>query len=467
MPRIDSTVSWFGPGLTAWTLLLSACASLTGTEFRTPEVPAKDNWSVELGEERTIEADWWRRFGDPYLEELVETAIDENADLRVLAGRSDVAKAYISQAQAGLFPTLAAGTSTSTIAAGESPSVQRTQYNTGAEMSWELDIWGKARKGIAAQQAAYQGSLADWRAGHLALVSDVAIAYLQLRLTDEQMRRQQRAIDSGTEILDIYTEMHAQGLSAQTNMLRQGAELSAQKAGLIELGRSRELTVNGLSTLLGVPAGNLQIPSTLSLMELGPIDVPAGLPSELLTRRPDIVAAEYQLLQACNLESQARLAQLPTVGLTGVGGTAALDLGDMVKTWTGGLSSFVRFPVFDANVRAQIRVSEAQVTVAEDQYRVIVMRAFEEVENALTNLSGRKKQSIELENRKASLDLAEQDVRAQLELGFVSYLDVLEGQRSLLDAEQNLLVTRWQILMDTVTLYKAVGGGWPEEQVGS
>jgi outer membrane protein TolC len=127
----------------------------------------------------------------------------------------------------------------------------------------------------------------------------------------------------------------------------------------------------------------------------------------------------------------------------------------------------VRFPVFDANVRAQIRVSEAQVTVAEDQYRVIVMRAFEEVENALTNLSGRKKQSIELENRKASLDLAEQDVRAQLELGFVSYLDVLEGQRSLLDAEQNLLVTRWQILMDTVTLYKAVGGGWPEEQVGS
>jgi NodT family efflux transporter outer membrane factor (OMF) lipoprotein len=467
MTRIVSFATCRKTGIAALLLLLCACASVSTPEYQTPDVPAKNEWSESLGAESAIEADWWRRFGDPYLEELVQTAIDGNADLRVLAARSDVAKAYISQAQSGLFPSIAAGTSTSTTVAGQSPSIDATQYGTGAEMSWELDIWGKTRKGVAAQKAAYQASLADWRAGHLALASDVAIAYLQLRMLDEQILRQQQSIGRGDEILSIYSEMHAQGLAPQTNMLQQSAELSRQKASLIDLRTSREMAVNGLATLLGIPAGNLQIPNTVSLMEIEPVAVPAGLPSEILVRRPDIVAAEYRLLQACNLESQARLAQLPSVGLTGVGGTAALDLGDMVRTWTGGLSSFVRFPVFDANVRAQIRVSDAQVSVAEDEYRVVVMQAFEEVENALTSVSGRKMQSVELEHRRASLATAEQDVQAQLDLGLVSYLDVLEGQRSMLDAEQQLLINRWQTLMDTVALYKAVGGGWPPEDVGS
>lgn len=448
-------------------LLLPACSSLTTPEYQTPEVPAKTNWSRDIGDERSIEADWWRRFGDSNLEELVQKAVDDNVDLSVLASRSDVAKAYISQAQAGLFPAISAGTATSTTVAGQSPSIDATQYGTGAEMSWEIDIWGKTRKGVAAQEASYRATLADWRAGHLALVSDVAIAYMQLRLLDEQIARQQQSIGRGEEVLSIYTEMHAQGLASQTNVLQQRAELSRQKASLIDLQTSRELTVNGLATLVGIPAGNLRVPDTGSLMGIEPVPVPAGLPSEILARRPDIVAAEYRLLQACELEGQARLAQLPSVGLTGVGGTAALDLGDVVKTWTGGLSSFVRFPVFDANVRAQIRVSDAQVTVAEDEYRAIVMQAFEEVENALTSVSGRKKQSVELENRTASLELAEQDMQAQLELGLVSYLDVLEGQRSLLDAEQQQLMNRWQILMDTVALYRALGGGWPKEEVGA
>jgi multidrug efflux system outer membrane protein len=454
-------------GIAVALLLLSSCSSLKTPEYGTPEVPAKTQWTEDMGEEWSVEIDWWRRFGDPYIEQLVQTAVDGNADLRVLASRSEIANAYISQARSGLFPTLAMGTSSSTSFADSSPSTNVTQYNAGAEMSWELDIWGKTRKGVAAQKAAYQASLSDWRAGHLSLVSDVANAYLQLRLLDEQIVRQQQSIGRGGEILSIYTEMHEQGLVAQTSVLQQSAELSRQKVSLIDLRTSRELTVNGLATLVGIPAGNLQIPDTGSLMGIQPVAVPAGLPSEILVRRPDIVAAEYRLLQACELEGQARLAQLPSVGLTGVGGTAALDLGDIVKTWSGGLSAFVRFPVFDANVRAQIRVSDAQVTAAEDEYRAVVMRAFEEVENALTSVSGRKLQSVELERRNASLERAETDVQAQLELGLVSYLYVLEGQRSLLDAEQQLIINRWQILMDTVALYKAVGGGWPKEEVGA
>ena len=455
------------PVLLITALFSSSCAGKRATDFERPEIPQKQSWSQNLGDEWSIELDWWRRFGDPYLEALVEKAVAGNADLSVLAARSDVAKAYIGQAQTGLLPTISAGARTSTLKVEESPSYDYTSYGLGSEMSWEADVWGKTRKSIAAQEAAYQSSLADWRAGHLALVSDVAIAYLQLRLLDEQISRQSEAMHRGEEILQIYTEKHAQGLTPQRDVLRQRSELSAQRAGMIELERSRELAVNGLATLLGEPAGNLQIPNTKSLMDIEAVNVPAGLPSEILSRRPDIVAAEYQLLQACNLESQARLAQLPSIGLTGLGGTAAFNLSEMFRTLTGGLSSFVRFPVFDPAVRARIPVSEAQVSVAEEQYRAIVIRAFEEVENALTNVSKRKEQGIELENRLRALTTAEDDIRAQLELGLVAYVDLLEGQRTLLDAEQQYLLNRWQILIDTVTLFKAVGGGWRSEQVGS
>ena len=467
MRHTFSNTRWSTAGLVTGALLLASCASMDGPEFARPEVPVKPDWSEDLGEERSIEFDWWRRFGDPYLEELIETAVASNADLSVLAKRSDVAKAHIGQARAGLFPTIDAGVATRTTRVGNNPSIDHTEYRAGSEMSWELDVWGKTRKGVAAQDAAYQGSIADWRAGHLVLVSDVAISYLQLRLLDEQIIRQHGAISRGDEILEIYTDMHAEGLSPQVDVLRQKSELNAQRAALIDLERSRELTENGLAALLGDAAGNLRIPDTATLMDIQPVEVPAGLPSEILSRRPDIVAAEYDLLQACNLDSQARLAQLPSIGLTGIGGTAAYGLSDMFKTTTLGLSSFLRFPVFDPAVRARIRVSEAQVYVAEEQYRVVVIRAFEEVENALTNVSKRREQSTELADRVTTLVKAEQDVREMLDRGLVSYLYMLEGQRSLLDAEQQYLRNRWQILMDTVTLFKAVGGGWPPEQVGS
>lgn len=446
---------------------LSGCVSGPPADFERPELPVKSSWSENLGEEYEIEFEWWRRFNDPRLAELIERAVENNADLSVLAARSDVARGYIDQAQSSLLPTIAAGTSTQRLTAGESPEVDFSKVNLGSEMSWEIDVWGKARRGIAAQEAAYQSSLADWRAGYLTLVSDVAIAYLQLRLIDEQRARQRSAIGRSEEILAIYEEMFANGLTSGTNIDTQQAQLSEQRAGLIELEGSRKLIENGLATLLGQSAGTLQLPDTSGFADIQPVDVPAGLPSEILTRRPDILAAEYDLLRACNLEAQARLARLPAIGLTGVGGTAAYDLEDMFRTITGGVSSFIRFPVFDPAVRARIRVSEAEIVVAEEEYRATVIRALEEVENALANISMRKEQVEEREVQLQRLRQVETDTHAQLELGMLSYLDVLVRQRDLLDAEQQYLINRWQVLIDTVTLFKAVGGGWSPEIVGA
>jgi multidrug efflux system outer membrane protein len=216
-----------------------------------------------------------------------------------------------------------------------------------------------------------------------------------------------------------------------------------------------------------MPADTLLIPRASKRAAIVPVAVPAGLPSDLLTRRPDLIAAEYRVLSAYDLEGQARLARLPSLSLTGRAGKASFALADLLDTTTLGLSSLLSFPIFDANVRAQVKVSEAQRKVVEEEYRRSVINAFEEVENALTNLAARNAQKQELRDRSERLQIVSRQVYAQLEEGLVSQLEVFEVERTLLDAEQEMLANHWQILTDTIALYKALGGGWPSEVVGS
>ena len=447
---------------------LAGCTGLGGPEYQRPDVAAKDSWSqpqgVTVSAEATIQPDWWTGFGDPYLNQLIERAIADNIDIRILAARSGVAQAGIDQASAGLLPTLTGGAGTDTSKVTGSP--QSTKYSTGAEASWELDIWGKVRKGVDAQEAEYQASEADWRAGYLTLVSQVGSAYFQIRQFDEQMETQRETIERNREILAMYQGMYQEGLVPNTQVLQQQAEINRLQNQLLELQRLRKLTENSLATLLGMPADTLHVPRAALRRAVAPLEVPAGLPSDLLARRPDIIAAEYRVLRAYNLEGQARLAKLPSLSLTGRAGKAAFSLADLLDTTTLGLSSLLSFPIFDPNVRARIKVSEAQTQVVEEEYRRTVITAFEEVENALTNLAARNAQQQELASRREKLTVVSDQVYAQLDEGLVSQLEVFEVERSLLDSEQQMLANHWQILTDTITLYKALGGGWPRETVG-
>ena len=401
---------------------------------------------------------------DPVLDELVSRAIAGNLDIRVLAARSDVARAAISQARAGLLPTIEGGMATDTFKSTGVPST--TKYSTASEANWEIDIWGKVRKGVDAQEAEYQASEADWRAGYLTLVSQVGSAYFQIRQFDEQMETQRETIERNREILAMYQGMYQEGLVPNTQVLQQQAEINRLQNQLLELQRLRKLTENSLATLLGMPADTLHVPRAALRRAVAPLEVPAGLPSDLLARRPDIIAAEYRVLRAYNLEGQARLARLPSLSLTGRAGKAAFSLADLLDTTTLGLSSLLSFPIFDPNVRARIKVSEAQTQVVEEEYRRTVITAFEEVENALTNLAARNAQQQELASRREKLTVVSDQVYAQLDEGLVSQLEVFEVERSLLDSEQQMLANHWQILTDTITLYKALGGGWPRETVG-
>ena len=451
--------------LLAGTCAVCACADVSMPEYARPDSPAKAAWSraAPVSASEAITQDWWKQFGDPYLDTLVRQAITGNFDLKILAARIRVAEAEIGEARAGALPTLDAGAGASF---EKSTGVKFAKtYNLGTQVNWDIDVWGKVEKGAQAQTAEYRASEADWRAGYLTLVSNVSTAYFQILQFDEQIDQQQHTLEKNRQILAIYEAMLQNGLLPNTRVLQQRAEIHRLSNDLLELRRLRDLADNALATLLGTPAGNFKVPRGHLQQSVQLPVVPAGLPSELLKRRPDVVAAEYRVLEAHDLVGQAKLAQLPSISLTGRGGSSSFALLDLLKSFTFGFLPSINIPLLNPGVKARAKTTEAQTRVAEQQYRSTVMAAFEEVENALVNLDAHKKQKVELQQQVDHLKMVAVQIEAQLKEGLVSQLDVFETERSLLSAQLALLANHQQILSDTVTLYKALGGGWPAVDV--
>ena len=443
-------------------LAFTGCASLDEGDYVRPEVAYTNTFSREAAELAVV-PEWWREFGDPYLNELIDQALQSNIDLAILASRLETASATIDQAGASRLPSFVNTSGTDNYGSPEIDRPYNARYSTGNEMNWEIDVWGKAKKGIQAQEAAYKATEAELRAAYLTIVAQVASTYFQIRQYDEQIDQQQGAITRNMQALQIYRNMQDHGLRTAQDVYLQQAEVSALQADLIELDRERELAEVSLAELLGQQPGTLSVPR--SDTPISQVTVPVGLPSDLVGRRPDIIAAEYRILQNLNLEGQARLAQLPSFGMTGRVGTAGFDLADVGNAFTFGLSNFTSWPIFDPNVRARIKVSEKQVGEAEQQYRGVVQRSFKEVESALTNLTSREAQRIQLIERHEQTLQARRIEQKKLDAGRSHLLGLLEQERSLLRAERALSANRWAIVNDTVALYKAVGGGWPEHVV--
>ncbi len=447
--------------------LLFGCADVHVPAYQHPDTPAKSNWSrppePTVSATEAISPQWWGQFGDPDLDSLVAKATAGNINLKILAARIAVANAQIAEARAGALPS-------ADIAAGA--SLQKTtgqpiskQFNLGTRVSWDIDIWGQVEKGVQGQTAEFHATEADWRAGYLQIVADVSTTYFQILQLDEQIDQQQRALAKNQQILVIYETMRSNGLISETEVLRQRAEINRLTKDLLELRRSRDVAENALATLLGVPAGEFKIqPDRLQDRVQVPV-VPTGLPLNLLARRPDVVAAEFRVLEAHDLMGQARLAQLPSVSLTGQAGSASFALSDLFKAFTFGMMPTINIPALNPGIRAHVKTTEAQIKVAEEDYRRTVIAAFEEVEDALVNLEAHRRQKEELQKQVDQLQLVSAQTEAQLEVGVLSQLDVFENERSLLTAQLALLASHEQVLSDTVTLYKALGGGWAPVEV--
>ena len=449
--------------------LLAGCSSVRVPEYQHPQAPAKPTWShpqeSTVSPTQTISPQWWSQFGDPYLDSLVAKAIAGNIDLKILSARIGVANSQIAEARAGGLPQVDVGTGGNFQKTTGQPLFK--QFSVGTQVSWDIDIWGKTQKGVQAQTAEFHATEADWRAGYLQIVADVSITYFQILQLDEQIDQQQRALARNEQILKIDENMQSNGLISGTEVLRQRAENNRLTKDLLELRRFRDVTENALATLVGVPAGELKIqPDRLQERVQVPV-VPPGLPADLLARRPDVVAAEFRVLEAHDLMGQARLAQLPSVSLTGQGGSASFALADLFKAFTFGFMPTINLPVLNPGIRAHAKTTEAQIKVVEEDYRRTVISAFQEVEDALVSLDAHRKQKDELQKQVDQLQVVAAQTESQLEVGVVSQLDVFENERTLLAAQLALLASHEQVLSDTVTLYKALGGGWTPVQVAN
>lgn len=445
---------------------LPAC-SYFSPEYKRPDTPVKQSWVRHVPEkvsaEQTIRPDWWKNFGDPFLDALINKAIAENLDLKILAARTQVARNTISQVNAARLPSLEGAFGGRFIKAHGSDF--QKSYSYALAMSWEIDVWGQVEKGVQAQAAEVQATEADWRAGYLEIVSDVAGIYFQIRLLDEQIVQQEQALATNRQILAILKSMAGEGVIAKSSLLQQSAQVDQFATDLIELQRLRELSENGLAEMLGIPAGDFRVPpgNLRNLVHL--VDLPLGLPIDLLLRRPDIIAAEFRVLQAHNLISQARRGLLPTVSITGRGGISSIRLTDLSKAFTFGFDPSIELPFLNPSIYATIDITEAQIEVVKEQYRRTVIGAFKEVENALVNLYSHRNQKQVLKERLGKLLENADIIRARLDEGVVSQLQVLETERSLLGAQQQLLLNHQEILLDTIELYKALGGGWPSLEI--
>jgi multidrug efflux system outer membrane protein len=447
-------------------LVISACSMVSGPEYERPDTPAKSGWSLNPIDPskgtQVIRLDWWTEFQDAYLNSLVEKALTDNITIQIAAARVEEAKAGIQRGKAARLPQVVLGGNVQRQIVGEvgGPSASSTVADTTGALNWELDIWGKLKKGIAAQKAAYHASEADWRGAWLFITASVAQKYFLIRQFDEQIEYQNKSLKTSRAILSTFERQMQQGLRLRAEVIAQKAEISLLQTQLLELKRRRAITQNELATLLGIPSGDFQVPSADLQTTVTMPDVPPGLPSDLLSRRPDIIGAEYNLLALHELVGRARLEKLPSIALTGSGGVSNL-LSAAVKFWTFGIGPSINIPIFDPNVQATIDVTEAQEKVVENAYRLTVINAFQEVENALVNLYNHREQRREIQERVKYLEAVADLNRARLDAGRATQLEVFEVERSLLGGSQELLQNHQQILFDTITLYKALGGGWP------
>ena len=453
----------------AATLALAGCASMA-PPYAPPPLPVAAQYpETDPAGAHAADIGWQAYFADARLQALIAQALASNRDIRIAALRVEEARAAYGIQRAEQFPTIALGASGSRARVPGDLSVTgrpmtSAQYQTGLNVSaWELDFWGRVR---SLKDSALQTLLASdeaRRAVGVALVAQVANGYLGLRELDERVALARATVDSRAESLRIFTRRFEVGsiskldLTQVETLLSQALSLSAQ------LEQARAVQAHALAQLVGGPVD--LTPDTRRFDDASVLQpLHAGLPSALLTQRPDLVAAEHQLRAAQANIGAARAAFFPTISLTAAYGTASAELSGLFDSGSGAWNFAPRLvlPIFDAGrIRANMDLAEVRRDVAVANYEKSVQGAFREVADALSN---RRWLALQVDIGKTTL--AAQSERARLaklryDNGAAPYLEVLDAQRDLLTVEQQLVQTRRALLSSQVSLYAALGGGAP------
>jgi outer membrane protein, multidrug efflux system len=451
---------------------LAGCT--VGPDYKRPEVLLPADWrNGSEARDSLGDLGWWELFKDPALHELISTAVVANRDVQIAVARVLESRAQLGVARAAQFPQVNANGSYQYTRpfSKNSPMLQGGEtftgddWQAGMDLTFELDLWGRLRRGTEAARAELLASEETRRAVLMTLVADVARTHFDLLELDRELEIARRTRQTRQVSLDLQRRRFEQGLSTQLDVDRAEAEVAVAAATVPDLERRIAQTENGLSVLLGRNPGPIARGSPLDGQRLPP-EVPAGLPSVLLERRPDIRQAQQTLVAANARIGVAKAEYFPQVSLTGLFGVESVSLSDLFtkgsRFWSIGPTMTV--PIFTAGrVSNTVKGFEARQQQAAIQYLQAIQQAFREVEDALVFHRKAREIRTERERRAAANRRALSLANLRYERGLSTQLEVLDAERQLFSAELDLASTTRDQLGAVVQLYKALGGGWQSQ----
>jgi outer membrane protein, multidrug efflux system len=456
-----------------------------GPDYQAPEVAVPSNYANGPATQPTTQpvadlATWWKTFNDPMLESLVDRAVESNLDLRVAAARVAEARAARGVVSAGLWPQVNLdGTATKSKPSENSgqfsgipPSGrsalarERANFQVQTDALWELDVFGGTRRGVEAATADIEAAMEHGRAVMVSLVGEVALNYVQLRGLQRELVITRQNIKAQRDTLDLTQQRFQAGMTSELDPVRTRALVASSEAATPLIEKAIAQTIHRLSVLLAKdPAALGGELSGEGPMPISSAEVPLGLPSELLRRRPDIRASERQLAGATARIGVATADLYPKFTITGALGMQASEysrLGD-IQSGFWSIAPGFSWPVFDAGrIRSMIAVQNARTDAALAIYEMTVLTSLEEVENALVDWSKDRQRKLFLEEEVAASRRSVELATVVYKQGLTDLLSVLDAQKNLFQSELLLVAQELMLSADVVRLYKALGGGWED-----
>jgi multidrug efflux system outer membrane protein len=423
--------------------------------------------SKEVAE--TANTEWWKQFNDPVLDQLIAEALANNKSVKIAAFNVAQAAGILMTTRSGFYPQVGYGASASRQRLSENGLIVPNQnpyasYSVLGGASWELDLWGRIRRLSESAQASLLATDEARRGIILSLVSQIATAYIQLRALDEQLRIAQRTLKTYEESLKLFELQFKYGLVSLMIVEQARSQYETAAAAIPQIENQIALAENAISILLGRNPG--PIPRGRTLAELAMPAVPAGLPSQLLERRPDIRQAEQSLIAANAQIGAAKALYYPTISLTGTLGMLSTELSNLFQGPSGvwSYAGSITGPIFTAGkIKGQVMSAEAGQQATLIAYQQAIQSAFADMENALISRQKLGEQLAAEQRRVAAYREYARLAWLQYNGGYTPYLTVLYAEAQLFPAELNVVQVRATTFTALANIYKAMGGGWVVE----